>query len=103
MFIRTKKRGEIEVGGDEELSEALSKAFGPILDEMYDLTVAETTLKMWPDEDLTICMSIGGDNAGEHDLKTVKLQELINDAISYANKQEKESIKKKLKEIANSF
>jgi hypothetical protein len=101
MFIKTKKRGEIEVGGDEEISKALSSAFGPILDEMYDLIVEETTLTMWPDDDLTICISVGGDNADENDLKTVTLGQLIKDAASGADKQEKTAMKNKLREIAN--
>lgn len=107
MFIKTKKRGEIEVGGDEEIGKALSELFGnilgDILDEMYDVIVKETTFIMWPDEDLTICVDVGGDATCDHDLKTITLEKLIREAISVGDIEEVEYVKKKLIEIANSI
>ena len=103
MFIKTKKRGEIEVGGDEELAKALSKTFGKILDEMYDLIIKETTLTMWIDEDLTVCVNTGGDSGADEDFKTMTLERLIGDAAQGANKQEIAMIKDKLIKIAESL
>lgn len=103
MFIKTKKRGEIEVGGDEGLSKALSEAFGPILDEMYDITVKDTTIVLWPDDELTVCVAIGGDNADDPDLITVGLEKLVKDAVGNASKSERAEVIKRLCEIAESI
>ena len=101
MIIKTKKRGEIEVGGDKEMSGAISKVFGPILDEAYDITIEETTITMFPDEELTICVAFGGNNAGDHDFKTVTLEELVRDSI-YDN-QAKAHMKEILRKIADTL
>ena len=103
MIIKTKKCGEFEIGESEQISKALSDALGPVLDEMYDIVVVATTITMWPDEDLTICVAIGGDDVDELDLKTITLQTLITDAMTSANVEEREDAKRKLIEIAASI
>jgi len=103
MLIKTKKRGEIEVGGDEKISKALSCFFGSILDEMYDLVVENTTLTMWPDKDLTICISVGGDDCSDEDLKTTTIEKLIMEAVLVADAKERDAMRKKLIKIAESL
>lgn len=103
MLIKTEKHGDIEVGGDEELSEVLSKVFGKLFDEMYNIMAKETILEMFPCDDLPVVVSIGGETENEDLTINVNLLDLIKDAAKMADADEKKAIKKTLRKIIKSF
>jgi len=101
MMIKTKKRGEIEIGGDDELGKALSKWLGPVLDETLDIIARNTTIWLSPDDDVEIYVDVGGEADCIDDLITVTLEKLIGDAVSHADKGERDNVRKKLRAIAD--
>ena len=101
MIITTKKRGEIEVGNDREVENALSKVFGPILDEMLDMQVQETTAWLSvnvANNQIDIVIAVGQGEI-EEDFKRIPLEELIKEEVNECD-EVRDFFRNKLIEIA---